>query len=279
VYAVGALVVKRAAESGVGAWRTAFVANVIGALLFQPLLLFGGTIHAELWWQPVVVGFSFMVGQWFTFTSMEHGDVSLATPVLGLKILFVAALVTAFGGATLRPQLWSAAVLATLGIVLLNRPGGRARSEHAGRTIRHAALAALAFAAFDVLVQRWSPAWGIGRFLPLTMIAAAMFSLAFVPRFRAPLRELSPATWRWLLAGTATMAAQSVMFVSTVAHWGNAPAANVIYSSRGLWSVVLVWLFGHWIGSREQLLGRRVLAWRLAGAVCMMGAIALVLVQ
>jgi hypothetical protein len=42
-YAAGALLVKRAAELGVGAWRTAFVANLIGALLYLPILGFGGT--------------------------------------------------------------------------------------------------------------------------------------------------------------------------------------------------------------------------------------------
>ena len=59
---------------------------------------------------------------------------------------------------------------------------------------------------------------------------------------------------------------------------GQAAPANVLYSSRGLWSVMLVWLVGHWVQSREQHLGVRVLAWRLAGAVLMMAAIVLVLV-
>ena len=58
---------------------------------------------------------------------------------------------------------------------------------------------------------------------------------------------------------------------------GGAARANVIYSSRGLWSVVAVWAVGHWFGNREQHLGASVLRWRLAGAVLMMAAIALVL--
>lgn len=276
IYAIGALLVKRAADLGVGVWRTAFVANLVGALIYQPLLLLGGTIHLHLWWQPVVVGLCFTIGQWLTFVAMDKGDVSVATPVLGLKILFVAALVTAWGTQTLRPQLWIAALLATLGIAFLNRRGNHAAHHAVGRTIVTAALAAAAYAVFDALVQRWSPAWGIGRFVPLTMLAAGLASFVFVPRFRAPLSAISAPTWRWLLAGTVTMAAQSVMFVSTIAQWGNAPAANVLYSSRGLFSILLVWLFGHWVQSREQHVGRLTLAWRLAGAVLMMSAIALV---
>jgi hypothetical protein len=106
---------------------------------------------------------------------------------------------------------------------------------------------------------------------------SGLLSFAFILRFRAPLSAIPRPAWPWLLAGTAVMAAQSVLFVSTVAHWGQAAATNVVYSSRGLWSVVLVWLFGHWVKSREQHLGRDVLVGRLAGAVLMMSAIVLVL--
>lgn len=276
IYASGALIAKRAAELGVGVWRTAFVANLIGGAIYLPLFFLGGTIHPELWWQPVVVGFCFTVGQWFTFLAMDRGDVSVATPVLGLKILFVALLVTTFGGQQLRPGLWLAALLATAGIAMLNRTGGVAH-HHVGRTIAMAASAAAAFAVFDALVQTWARPWGVGRFVPLTMLAAAGFSFGFVPLFRAPLRAIPRAAWPWLLGGTGIMAFQSVLFVSTVAHWGQAATANVIYSSRGLWSVVLVWAFGHWVRSRERNLGGKVLAWRLGGATLMMAAIALAL--
>lgn len=277
IYASGALLVKRASELGVGVWRTAFVANLVGAVVFLPLFLFGGTVQAHLWWQPVVVGFCFTIGQWFTFLAMDRGDVSVATPVLGLKILFVALIVTTFGGQHLRPGLWLAALLATAGIAMLNRRGGNAAHHHVGRTIAMAASAAAAFAVFDALIQMWARPWGLGRFVPLTMLAAGAFSFGFVPLFRAPLRAIPRPAWPWLLAGTGIMALQSVLFVSTVAHWGQAATANVIYSSRGLWSVVLVWAFGHWVRSREQSLGGTVLAWRLGGAGLMMGAIALAL--
>ncbi len=68
-------------------------------------------------------------------------------------------------------------------------------------------------------------------------------------------------------------------FVGTIAHFGNAAPANVVYSSRGLWTIVLIWVIGHWFTSREQHLGREILLWRLAGAALMMSAIVLVLVR
>lgn len=275
---MSALVIKRASELGVGVWRTAFVANLVGALIFQPLWLLGGNLPADLWWQPLVVGVLFTVGQWLSFTAIDRGDVSIVAPVLGLKILLVAIIVTVFAGERLRWQLWAAAVLASLGIALLNQSGGRAAHHNVGRTIITAGLSAAVFAVFDVLVQQWSPAWGLGRFIPLVMGVSGVLSIAFVPRFRAPLSAIPRGAWPWLLIGSALLGVQSIMFVSTVAHWGQAAPANVLYSSRGLWTVLLVWAFGHWVKSREQHLGRRVLTWRLAGAFLMMSAIVMVLV-
>ena len=277
-YAAGAILVKRAAELGVGAWRTAFVANMIGTLLYLPLLGLGGVWRGELWWQPVIVAGCYVGGQVLTFISFDRGDVSVATPVLGIKILLVAVLVALWGGEALRWQLWVAAVLAAMGIALLSRRNVAGGHHHVGRTIVSAGGAAACFAILDVLVQRWSPLWGLGRFLPLVVAIAAMFSLGFIPRFRAPLSAIPWTTWRWLLGGTLIIGIQSAVFVSLVAAKGHAASINVVYSSRGLWTVILVWWLGHWVQSREQHLEGGVLFWRLAGAATMIAAIALVLI-
>lgn len=277
-YAAGAMVVKRAAELGVGAWRTAFVANMMGAMFYLPLVALGGTWHADLWWQPVIVALCHVGGQVLTFLSFDYGDVSVATPVLGIKILLVALLVAAWGGEALRWQLWAAAVLATLGIVLLNRRGARSSHHHVGLTIATAGGAAVCYATLDVLIQRWSPGWGMGRFLPLVLGTSAVLSLGFIPLFRAPLSAIPWSTWKWLLGGLVIIGAQGMAFVCLVAAKGHAASINVVYSSRGLWSVVLVWWLGHWVHSREQKLERGVLTARLTGALVMIAAIVLVLV-
>jgi drug/metabolite transporter (DMT)-like permease len=276
IYALGALLVKRAGDFEIGVWRTAFCCNCVTALLFLPLLAWGGNVRADLWWQPLLVALCFVVGQWLTFFSLEHGDVSVATPVLGIKILLVAMFVSVAGGEVLRPKLWVAAALATTGIALLNRSTTGTR-RRAGLTILTAGLAAACYALFDVLVQHWSPIWGRGRFLPITLGLSGILSFAFIPRFSAPLRSVPQNAWSWLLGGAMTIAAQSVIFVSVVASWGQAAQANVIYSSRGLCSVLLVWLVGRQFQNRESHSGGRVFAWRLAGASLMMCAIVLVL--
>ena len=104
----------------------------------------------------------------------------------------------------------------------------------------------------------------------------ALFSVVLSPLFRAPLRAVPRVAWPWLLGGCVLISFQSLLFVIAVATFRQATAANVIYSSRGCWSVVAVWVVGHWFSNREQHLGAAVLRWRLAGSLLMLTAIALV---
>ena len=277
LYVIGALLMRRAADFGVGFWRTAFVANVICAVLFLPLLLLGGHFEWRMLWQPAIVALLFTVGSVLNFISLDRGDVSLATPILGVKIVLVALLTTALVGQTVTPRLWAAAVLSTLAIGLLNWTRG-AHYHHVGTTIAAAGSSAAAFALFDVLVQKWSPGWGIGRFPPIMLAFVGLFALLFIAKFPGPLWQVALPAWPWLLAGSVVLACQAMLFVSAVGYFGNATAANVMYSSRGLWSVLAVWLIGHWFSNSEQRLGRGILRWRLIGAGLIMAAILLVLV-
>jgi drug/metabolite transporter (DMT)-like permease len=276
LYVVGALLLRRANQLGVGFWRTTFVANLICAAMYMPLLFFGGNFHWTLLWQPAVAAALFMGGSVLNFLSLDRGDVSIATPVLGLKIILVAVFVALLIGEPLTVRLWIASGMSTLAIALLNwtRTG---HHHHVAATILAAGSSALTFALFDVLVQRWSPAWGVGRFPPVMLGFVVLFTCCLVPLFPKPLSEVSGQAWPWLLGGSLVLGLQSLLFVGSLAHFGQATAANVIYSSRGLWSIVLVWLIGHWFHNAERDLGASILAWRLAGAVLILAAIALVM--
>jgi hypothetical protein len=197
--------------------------------------------------------------------------------VLGIKIVLVALFAALATGDWGKPTLWIAAVLSTTAIVLLNWTN----AAHHGRvalTVLAAGSSAAMFALFDVLVQQWSMAWGVGRFPPTMMVFVAVFTSCMVPRFPGPLSTIARPAWPWLIGGSLVLAGQAVIFVSSVAYFRNATAANVVYSSRGLWSIAIVWLIGHWFRNREQQLGGAILRWRLIGAVLMLAAIVLVFV-
>lgn len=73
------------------------------------------------------------------------------------------------------------------------------------------------------------------------------------------------------------MGVQALTVVYAIAVFGRATEMNVVYASRGLWSVIAVWLVGHWFHSRERALGKRVFQRRLLGASLLMVAIVIVL--
>lgn len=280
LFSAGALLVKRANQLGVGPWETTLISNLTTALGLVCLWPMGGQIPSwSLLWQPAIVAVSFIAGQAFVFLAYHRGDVSVATPVLGVKIILVAVFTTVIGGDKLPWQLWLGAVLSTLAVVLLNRTDRSPTGGKVGMTVSLAIGCALFFALFDALVQKWGPAWGAGRFLPVMMLMVAALSLAAHPFFSKGPLKLRGAGGPWLWCGTGLIALQSTIFVGAIVVYKNAAPANVVFSSRGLWTVVLVWLAGHWFHSTEQHVGATVMRWRLAGAVVMMSAIALVMLR
>ena len=278
-YVFAVMMLKRLSVWGVDVWRITFVSNLAIAIAFAPCWLLGGDLRSTAqFWQPLTAAVLFLAGQVFSFLALQYGDVSVGTPVMGLKIVLVA-----LGSSFLLPEpvplrWWIAAVLSTLAIALL--ACGKSRPRHApGLTVLTAALAAASFALFDVLVQKWSPEWGVGKFLSLLFGALAVLSFGFVPLFAAPLRAVPRMAWGWLAGGSLLLALQALLFVYAVGAFGDATAMNIVYSSRGLWSVLTVWLLGHWFASEEQTLAPSLLRSRLGGAVLMLAAIVLVVIR
>lgn len=277
LYAVGALIFKRSSELGVGLWRTTFVANLIVGGLFSLLWLLGGPpVQRELLWQPGIIAACLFIGQISQFIALEKGDVSVAVPVFGLKVVLVALLTPLIVHEAVGLKLWSAALLSVIGIAFLNKKNQGQSPRGLGITLAAGGVGAICFAVFDILVQKWGPAWGVGRLLPIIFWINALLSCGLVFRFSAPLSAIPKPAWGWLTGGSVLLGTQSIIFVSTLAVYGKATSANIMYASRGLLSVVLVWLIGHWFNNMEKNLGSAVMRWRMAGALMMMSAIVLV---
>lgn len=278
LYVGGALLIKRASDLGAGIWRTNFLCNMATVLVFLPMWFLGGNDQPLLnHWQPIVVALLLVGGQALALGALSWGDVSVTTPALGIKTILVAFFSTSLLAQTVPLKLWIGAGMSSLAIILLNR----SRLPHHHRrlflSLSAAMMAAMCFALFDVLVQKWSPWWGSGRLLPIMALYTAVFSLALLPMFRAPLRAIPGPAWPWLLGGVSLIGLQSFILITAVAVYGNATSVNIVYSSRGLWSVLAVWWIGHWFSNRECELGANVLGGRLAGAGLMTAAIVLVL--
>ena len=91
-------------------------------------------------------------------------------------------------------------------------------------------------------------------------------------------RDLDRRAWPWLLGGSLLTGLQAVFLTFSIGTWGHAAAANVIYSSRGLWSVIAIATIGYAFSHQEYAAPRSVQRMRLVGAVLMSAAIAVLLI-
>ena len=275
LYVAAALSLKRSSQQGAGVWRSTFVMNLVVAACFAVMILLGPAGPGPTPpWQAAALGTLFMAGQALTMVALSRGDVSIATPVIGTKVVFVALFVTLVAGERLIADYWLSAGMSAAGIALLNMSGApRGGRRNLGLTIVSSLAAAACYALFDVLVRQWSAAWGVGRLLPAAMAVGAVMSLALWPLFEGPLTRFPRAAWRPLLLGSVLIGVQALLLTRTLGLYPDTTRINVVYNSRGLWSVVAVWLVGHWWGNTERHAGRAALAWRLAGAALLLGAI------
>jgi drug/metabolite transporter (DMT)-like permease len=282
LYVAAALSLRRAAEARVGVWRSTFVMNAVAAVCFLPMLLGPAGPGPTPAWQVLAVAALFVGGQALTMLALNRGDVSVATPVVGTKVVFVAIFVTLLVGDPLPIDYWVSAGMSAAGIALLSLGGRGARPaghRHVGLTIAASLGAATCYALFDVLVRKWAPLWGIARFLPAVMGTAAALSILLMPAFEGRLRDLPLGGRRPLLLGSVFLGLQALLLVRTLGLYPDTTRINVVYNSRGLWSVVAVWLVGHWWGNTERHAGRAVMIRRVAGAVMLLGAIVVAVVQ
>ncbi len=274
LYAFAVTALKRAMADGVGPWRITFAANLIMGLVFQaPLLLEGASPTLHGWTSGFFPGLLFFLGQIFTFLALARGDVSIATPVLGTKVILVAFFTVLILHLPIPWTLWAGAVLAVAAIVLLQQ-GGSARHGSIFATLGYGITAAVCFALADVLVQREVPLTGFasGMFGTVTLL-----SFALIPLFGGSFRVLAPAAWPWLLGGSVILSVQCMLMAFAIGKYGQATAINIAYSSRGVFSVVLVWVAGHWFDNAESQAGPAAFTRRLAGAGLLLSAIVLII--
>lgn len=286
VYALASIFIKKSMEGGVGATRMLFLSNVVMALCMLPLLAFHrGPIDWTVWLAPVAGGVFLFFGAWASFIALRVGDVSVATPAMGTKVLFVALFSVVILGESIPLEWWIGAVLTTGALALLGggkKPGASADQLRGDRgvhlkTLAMALLSAAAFAGYDVIAQGWARQFGLFPFSALSTIVLAICSLVYVPKFQAPLREIPAKSFRTIIIATVLIATQFFILTYTLSTFGDATAMNIIYSSRGLWSVALVWMIGPMLGNVEKGAGTTVLIRRSLGSALLLVAIALVL--
>lgn len=238
------------------------------ALVFPVLSLMGGTMQPWFMvWQPAVIGALFIAGQLFTFLAVARGDVSIAAPVLGVKVLIVPAAATFFIEEELSTRVWIAAAVAVTGIAFVQTQDSAVHRSRILASVGYALIAACSMSLFDLLIQRWAPAWGAGYFLPIALASAALLSLAFLPLANLPSDLRRPDVLRPLALGSLLMTLQAIGMTVTLGLFGDATRVNIVYSLRGLWGVLLTWALVHNLGNTASGPSHRTMVMRLVGAI------------
>lgn len=277
IYALAAILTKRALAEGVGVLRFTFIGNVAFAILFTlPLLWVSQKPDwSQIHW-PIIVGLIFFLGQILTVAAIRVGDVSVQSPLMGSKVVFVAFLSAVTGVEVIGPNWWSAAAITALAVFLMGFSDWKS-SRNVWLAVALALLSALAFACSDVAVITHSRSFGVQSFLAIVMAVQLLPSIALIPFFREPIKAIPEKAWPWLVGAAAMMALQAIILNIALGVYQHATAFNVLYGSRGLWSIVLIWLLGSMVRNTELNQGKRIVIQRVSGAVLLLIAVALVL--
>ncbi len=228
-------------------------------------------LPVAVWWRAALVGLAFVAGQLLTYLAFRYGDVSVATPIFGVKVVIVALLLSLLAGEVVHARVWLGAVLATVGVAVVQ--AGASAPAHSHLTAGHAALtvllallASVALSLFDVGLQAWGRQSGAVPFLSAAFVFTGIFSCGLLPWVDRPARLRRLHVLQPLAIGSVLMAVQAMSMSYSLGQFGDAARINIVYALRGLWAVALAWLLARAFGGAEARHSVPIMLLRLAGA-------------
>lgn len=275
LYAVATYLFRRAALNGLGMGHQMLFAGGGIVLVGVPFLLRAGIPETPALIAAIAGALSFGSGTFLSLLAVHAGDASVQTPLMGTKIPWVVLLTVFLFDQRVGLEVWIAAGLVVIAVFAIGFT--RSAREHvSARAVTLALLAGLAYALLDALLGSGRYGGLDSGFFAVTVTGSGVLVVAIGLGTLAnrPVR-LTRAAWVPLLAGTLFFMVQFTIEASVISHFQNAPQANILYSTRGLWSVVLAWLITH--GERTVRPPRLVFLQRMAGAIILVIAVALAL--
>jgi drug/metabolite transporter (DMT)-like permease len=216
---------------------------------------------------------NYLVGQFGLLWALKYSESSRIAPLLGLKILLLAAWVVLVQKAELGPIQWGAVVLAVGAVYILNTAGG----VLSAKSWMGLGLAISGYCFSDLnIVNLVRALEGLGREGPTTAVAMsyALSGLLSLPVLLT-WRRINRAEWRALAGFSASwlgaMVCLYVCFAAVGVVYG-----NILQSTRGLMALLMAPLVAGWGWHHlESRIPRQIYWSRLTGVLLFLAALIL----
>lgn len=277
-YCISIILVKYATRAKTLSGTSILVVNnMLSGLTFIPLILLDNTLPSlSNIWQPLLASAFCAVGNLATFICAERGEVSLMTPIMGIKILFVIMLSNIMLNNPLPHTITISGAICCLAVFIMGFSRKSISADKLRITILLAITACASYAICDVLMQKYAHNFTRYAMLSLTSVAMPLSVIPFIPRL---IREIPHCSKRTLIFGFSSglfmLMEMYLMFRSIVGEVG-ASLCNILFNTRGLISIVLIFILGKFLSELKELNKSSALQ-RTIGASLILLAVAIAL--
>ncbi len=276
IYALSAVFSKRALQCGAGTFRSLVWSNWAIAVCFIPYPFIAAS---PLSWVDIklggIVGILFFFAQMACFVALRAGDASIVTSVMGSKSLFVALCIVLLGFNDGFPaKIWIAAGLACVAVAMLGWPSKAHKPSMLSLGL--AIYTAATFGLVDALVPHFAKQGDPHNVLFSMVTTLGLLSFPVIPLCRGKFMGWRKEADKWLLWGSVLVAGQAVLMSYAIGFFNVPTEANILYASRGVWSIVFAMLLGKTIGLADGSMDRQVATRRLVGASLLIAGILMI---
>jgi drug/metabolite transporter (DMT)-like permease len=238
-----------------------------------------GQIHWTLIYS-VLLAIGMLVG----FKSINMGDASIISPIMGSKVVFVAIGTYIFSIGSISNEVIISVVLCVISIIFLGiefKKTDIEKQDKYGKDIIIPILLALIAITFlgisDIVIQEKAPEMNKLMFMLVgsTVVAAFFLIKGYITDTR--IKTVSKSVKKWIWLSGISNGGTGILLAVAIAYYGHATEFNIIMGSRGVISVIAVALFANALKLRESKKSKITLFFRLLGSVCILVATALVL--
>ncbi len=278
LYCGSVTLVKSVSQSGTLSGTSMLVMNnLLSGIVFIPAIFFEAEFPSiSIIWQPLIASVFCAIGNIATFICAEKGEVSLMTPIMGIKILIVIMLARVILDIELPHTITIAGAMCCVAVFIMGYTKNSLRSPKLGLTISLAMLACASYAACDIFIQKYAPNFTSNAMLSLTSIAMPLSIIPLLPNF---VREVKKSDRKTLTLGAGSAALMILemylMFLSISGEVG-ASLCNILYNTRGLISIVMIYFLGKHFVFLKELSSASAIR-RCIGALMIMLAVFIVL--